>query len=427
MLLEYAAILEKRREELLRVISRETGKPHWESATEVGAMIGKVQISIEAQERRCVVPSSDMQGAASVTRFLPLGVAAVYGPYNMPGHLPNGHIVPALLAGNTIVFKPSEQTPLVGQWLAECLQAAGLPRGVFNLVQGSAKTGMALAAHGGLDAVFFTGSARVGRLLHSQFAGQPQVLLALEMGGNNSLVVSDQVLDIDATVHLIIQSAFITSGQRCVCARRLILPRGRQGNAILERLLDASTRIAMGAPDQRPEPFMGPVISKAVAQSLLATQKKLQTGGGHLLLSMASPSTRSAFVSPGIIDMSRVAKPADEEIFGPLLQIQRSRNFKHALQLANATAYGLSAGLISLDMLEYQQFLRHIRAGIINWNRQTTGASSKAPFGGVGFSGNHRPSAYLAADYCSYPVASIESDQLVLPQTLSPGLEKLFT
>ena len=417
----FAASLKNHADELARCIGEETGKPLWESATEVTSMINKVAISVQSYRERTGEKSGPLGDATAVLRHKPHGVVAVFGPYNFPGHLPNGHIVPALLAGNSVVFKPSELTPKVAELTVKCWIEAGLPAGVLNLLQGARKTGVALAAHAGIDGLFFTGSSRTGNSLHQQFAGRPDKILALEMGGNNPLVV-DQVADLDAAVYTIIQSAFISAGQRCTCARRLLVPQGAWGDRLLERLVEVSKLIEVGAFDQQPAPFMGSVISLSAARDLLAAQTLLIDSGAQVLLRMTQPSTTAALLTPGIIDVTGVSERSDEELFGPLLQVFRYSDFDAAIAEANNTAFGLAAGLLSDSEARYQQFWLESRAGIVNWNKQLTGAASSAPFGGVGASGNHRASAYYAADYCAYPVASLETPTLALPAALTPGV-----
>ncbi|MBO0366291.1 MULTISPECIES: succinylglutamate-semialdehyde dehydrogenase [Pseudomonas] len=417
----FAEQLKANADELARCIGEETGKPLWESATEVTSMVNKVAISVQSYRERTGEKSGPLGDATAVLRHKPHGVVAVFGPYNFPGHLPNGHIVPALLAGNCVVFKPSELTPKVAELTVKCWIAAGLPAGVLNLVQGARETGVALAADAGIDGLFFTGSSRTGNLLHQQFAGRPEKILALEMGGNNPLVV-DQVKDLDAAVYTIIQSAFISAGQRCTCARRLLVPEGVWGDSLLARLVEVCHSITVGAYDQQPAPFMGSVISLAAAQALLDAQQALIGKGALALLAMTQPQAGAALLTPGILDVTGVAERPDEEFFGPLLQVIRYADFDSAIDQANATQYGLAAGLLSDSHARYQHFWLRSRAGIVNWNKQLTGAASSAPFGGVGASGNHRASAYYAADYCAYPVASLETASLALPATLTPGV-----
>ena len=417
----FAACLKSRADEVARAIGEETGKPLWEAATEVNSMVGKVAISIQSYRERTGEKSGPLGDATAVLRHKPHGVVAVFGPYNFPGHLPNGHIVPALLAGNCVLFKPSELTPKVAELTVQCWIEAGLPEGVLNLLQGGRETGVALAGHPGIDGLFFTGSSRTGNLLHAQFAGRPDKILALEMGGNNPLIV-DQVADVDAAVYTIVQSAFISAGQRCTCARRLLVPQGEWGDALLARLVEVVGQIKVGRFDEQPAPFMGSVISLQAAAQLMQAQQDLLAGGATALLAMTQPQADAALLTPGILDVSAVSGRPDEEFFGPLLQVIRYDSFESAIAEANATAYGLAAGLLSDSRARFEQFWLHSRAGIVNWNKQLTGAASTAPFGGIGASGNHRASAYYAADYCAYPVAGLESDSLSLPATLTPGV-----
>ncbi len=418
---QFAVGLKANADALAHAIGEETGKPLWEAATEVTSMANKVAICIQSYRERTGEKSGPLADATAVLRHKPHGVVAVFGPYNFPGHLPNGHIVPALLAGNTVLFKPSELTPKVAELTVQCWIAAGLPAGVLNLLQGARTTGEALAANPGIDGLFFTGSSRTGNLLHEQFAGRPDKILALEMGGNNPLLV-EEVADLDAAVYTIIQSAFISAGQRCTCARRLLVPQGAWGDSLLKRLTAVAASIKVGAFDEQPAPFMGTVISLQAATHLLNAQRHLVSRGAEVLLEMTQPINTAALLTPGIIDVTAVAERGDEELFGPLLQVIRYSDFNAAMTEANNTAFGLAAGLLSDSRERYQQFWLESRAGIVNWNKQLTGAASTAPFGGVGASGNHRSSAYYAADYCAYPVASLECEALSLPTTLTPGV-----
>jgi succinylglutamic semialdehyde dehydrogenase len=319
------------------------------------------------------------------------------------------------------VFKPSEFAPRTAVKTVQLWEKAGLPAGVLNLVNGGRETGIALGQSPLIDGVLFTGSSQTGAALHKQFAGQTSKMLALEMGGNNPLVVWD-VQDIDAAVHHAVMSAFISAGQRCTCARRLIVQDTPQGQAFIDRLVEVAGKLAVGPSNADPQPFMGPVVSAAVAARLVQAQADMAAKGGKVLLQMRQLNPDTGFVTAGIVDVTGAAPIADEEWFGPLLQVIRVKSFDDAIKAANATEYGLAAALLSPSEELWKRFAVKARAGIVNWNRPTTGAASSAPFGGVGKSGNHRPSAYYAADYCAYPVASIETAQLEMPAKLSPGL-----
>jgi succinylglutamic semialdehyde dehydrogenase len=419
--LRFRDLVKENAEELAAIIAEEVGKPLWEARTEAATMASKVDISVQAYGARTGETVAKVADGNAVLRHRPHGVFGVFGPYNFPGHLPNGHIVPALIAGNTVVFKPSEYAPRTAVKVLQLWQQAGLPAGVINLVNGGRATGIALSRQPLLDGVLFTGSCQTGIALHKQFGGQPGKMLALEMGGNNPLVVWD-VQDIDAAVHHTVMSAFISAGQRCTCARRLIVQDTPAGADFIKRLVEVAAKLAVGPSNAEPQPFMGPVVSSAVAAMLVRAQAEMVAKGGVALLQMRQLDPNAGFVTAGIVDVTDASGIADEEWFGPLLQIIRVADFDSAIKAANATEFGLSSALLSNDEALWKRFNAQARAGIVNWNRPTTGAASSAPFGGIGKSGNHRPSAYYAADYCAYPVASIENGELEMPAKLSPGL-----
>jgi succinylglutamic semialdehyde dehydrogenase len=403
----FAALLKERLEPFAELISRETGKQLWDSRGEVNAMIGKVEISIAAQAERAGTREQAMPFGRSVLRHRPHGVMVVLGPYNFPGHLPGGHIVPALIAGNCILFKPSEETPAVGAQMAAIWTEAGLPEHVLQVLQGGRETGAALIACD-IDGLLFTGSAQAGRVFRHAFADRPHVILALELGGNNPLVVWDG--DPDAVASLVSHSAFVTTGQRCSCARRLILPTDPVGDRMLAAVLAQAAALPVRAWDENG--FMGPLISAQAAARGRHAVDALTASGARLLLAPSAPRGEdSAFMGAAVLDVTGIAVP-DGEIFAPVLQVIRVSDMDAAIAAANDTAFGLSAGLIAQDAALWERFASEIRAGVVNWNRPTTGAASAMPFGGLGESGNHRPSAAYAADYCAFPAASFESERI---------------
>jgi succinylglutamic semialdehyde dehydrogenase len=272
-----------------------------------------------------------------------------------------------------------------------------------------------------INGIFFTGSSKTGKLIHKNYGGNPSKILALELGGNNPLLVFD-VNNIQAVVNLIINSAFNSAGQRCTCARRLILPKDSSYNQVIDLLVEVTGNLKIGDPKDESN-FMGPLISSQQAMNIISAQSSLIDKGAKPLLLAKNLDLGAAFVSPGILDCTEVRDPIDEEFFGPILQVYRVDDWQSAITLANATNYGLSAGLISDNKDLYRDFFLHIDAGLIYWNNQLTGASSSAPFGGIKDSGNFNPSGYFAVDYCTYPVASVETEILELPTKLSPGLK----
>ena len=401
---KYAQVLRENAESIALAISRDMGKPLWEARTEAGAMANKVAVSIQSYEERTPTRVTETTRLA----HRPHGVMAVFGPFNFPGHLPNGHIIPSLLAGNTVVFKPSELTPQVAEIMARCWAEAGLPDGVLNVVQGARETGAALL-DAEIDGLLFTGSAATGTFFHKHFAGRPEVILALEMGGNNPLIMQEPV-DVEAAASLAFMSGFITSGQRCTCARRLILPTGGFGDAVVEAIQAKIAAVKIGRWDID-DIFMGPVVSPQAAEVAIKFEADLIGRGGSSLTALERDG---AFLRPGLIDVTGIDVP-DEELFAPFVQIIRVQDLDAAITSANDTRFGLASGLICEAETVWDHARPRLRAGIVNWNKPTTGAASTLPFGGPGLSGNHRPAAYYAADYCAWPQAGQVSDVAVGP------------
>ena len=404
----YAEEIAKRADAIAETVSRDMGKTLWESKSEAATMKAKVAVSIAAQVERAGTKFSKADFGSSHLTHRPHGVMAVFGPFNFPGHLPNGHIVPALLAGNTCVFKPSELAPGVAFHMAEAFAAAGLPEGCLNIVHGGRDAGGALL-NADIDGLLFTGSAATGVFFHKHFAGRPEVILALEMGGNNPLIIWDPA-DVDAAADIAAQSAFLTSGQRCSCARRVVLPEGRWGDQVADAIVARAEGLAIGAWNEDGM-FMGPLVSERAAINAAEFQDMLVARGGRPLKALERMARGGGFVSAGVVDVTEGAGIPDEELFGPVMQIIRVPDFDRAIERANATRYGLSGGLISDDDGLWVRAHHEMRAGILNRNRPTAGASGSMPFGGPGLSGNFRPGAYYAADYCAWPQASQVSDK----------------
>ncbi len=418
---KFIDLLKSNKHAIALAIARETGKPLWDATTEVVAMVGKADISVKAYQERTGTKVAEASGAAMRLTHRPHGVMAVIGPFNFPGHLPNGHIIPALIAGNTIVFKPSEMTPFVAQETINLWDQAGLPKGVINLIQGDRNVAAYLVTHEQVKGVLFTGGIQAGTAIHKTLAGQPGKILALELGGNNPIIAWD-IEDKSAAARITLRSVYITSGQRCTCAKRLIIQDGEEGDAIIAALNSLLDKVRVGAPESDPEPFMGPLISARAADEVLAEQQELIADGAVSVRASERLALGAAFLSPGIIDVTPLKSRQDKEIFGPLLQVIRVKTFDAALKEANDTRFGLAAGLISDSQALFDQFINEINAGIVNWNRQTTGASSAAPFGGIGLSGNHRPAGYYAADYSAWPMASLIVEGKVTDEGPIPGV-----
>lgn len=409
---------------IARTISLETGKPLWESQSEVQAAASKVEHTIDAMRVRRSLWSDNAVPLESIIRYRPIGLMVVLGPFNLPLHLPGAHIVPALMMGNVVIFKPSEKAPRTGEWIQRAWEEAGLPRNVLQTLQGAAETATSLVSSQEIEGVCFTGSHRVGAALHRSLAGRPECMLALEMGGNNPLIIED-VRDHQAALHVLIASCFITSGQRCTCARRLIVIDNDSNRRLIQLFADSIQRIRLGMPFDTTAPYMGPLISIDAAQDIIDAENRMEASGALPIVRCQRSARSAGLLAPGIWDATE-SRFEDCELFGPLVTVEYIDGLESAIATANRTRYGLSAGLLSDSKDVFEAFVRGVRAGILNWNTPTTGATGRLPFGGVGASGNHRSSGYFAIDYCSDPIASVQSSILQMPQSIFPGTEAVF-
>jgi succinylglutamic semialdehyde dehydrogenase len=399
----FYALLEKNKLAMTKLIATETGKTHVDASSEVAATLAKLQNSILAYKKRTGSQLKAMGAMQAKLQHSSHGVLSVIGPFNFPLHLPNGHITPALIAGNTIVFKPSESAPMVAEYMMMLWAKAGLPEGVINMIHGGKDVVQALCKNPLNKGVLFTGSYKVGKQLSKIMSDYPEKILALELGGNNPLVVWS-TRKINAAVELIFESAFISSGQRCTCARRLILPKTRNGKIILENL---KKKIKSLSYVNESDLYYGPLISPTATKGFLDFQDKLTQLGATPILKARRVKSAVNLVTPSLMNITEMKKVYDEENFGPMLQVTFVDTFEEAIAAANNTKYGLAAGLISDNEKLFEEFVHRINAGVINFNSTTTGASGAFPFGGIGRSGNLRPAGYYAADYCAWPKASI--------------------
>ena len=400
---KFYALLEKNKLPMTNLIATETGKTMIDAASEVAATLAKLNNSILAHKKRTGFEKSSHGVIQTSLEHSSHGVMSVVGPFNFPLHLPNGHITPALIAGNTIVYKPSESTPMVAEYMMMLWEKAGLPAGVINMIHGGKEIVQGLCKHPLNKGLLFTGSYKVGKQINKIMADFPEKIIALELGGNNPLVVwSTQ--KINAAVDLIFESAFITSGQRCTCARRLILPNSASGKKILAKLKQRAQSLSYS---NQSDLYYGPLISLKATERFLRFQDKLIAKGAKFILKARKVRGSYNLVTPSLINITGMKKSYDEENFGPMLQVYFADSFNDALAEANNTKYGLAAGLISDNKKLFEVFRRRMKAGVINFNSTTTGASGAFPFGGIGRSGNHRPAGFYAADYCAWPKASI--------------------
>ena len=417
----YSEILQQRKAEIASLITSETGKLLSEATGEVSASIAKVNWSIQAiTERRSeTVLGSDGNSSGDPVRrvrYNPLGVTLVLGPFNFPLHLPGGQIIPALLAGNSVVFKPSEQSTAVGAWMLDAWSSAGLPEGVLQMIVGGVEVAKTAIDCPEVAAVFLTGSRIAGQSIHRQLAGRPEVLLALELGGNNPVVI-DAATDPDSVANHVTYSAFVSSGQRCTCARRAIFVRGSNTDQQLAALIQKTRSLTTGMPHDATEPNLGPLVSNDAAVTVQKTYDELIAMGCDPIVPLSVDTNHPSLVHPTIIDATGLSNElaalvGSMEWFGPLLVVFQASTLDDAFQIAGQTPYGLAASLLGGTNDDFRRFANQVGAGVVNWNGPTTGAAGNLPFGGHGHSGNHRPAGYFAIDFCNEPVSSIENAAL---------------
>ncbi|AHZ85778.1 succinylglutamate-semialdehyde dehydrogenase [Bdellovibrio bacteriovorus] len=424
-LMRLKELFDSHAEQMAQVISRDTGKPTWEALTEAKALGAKIDITLNqslnlvAEER---IPNALPQ-VEGVIRYRSRGVMAVVGPFNFPAHLPNGHIIPALIAGNTVVFKPSEQTPAVGQFMAEIYEKAQFPPGVFNLVQGAGAAGGRLVANEHVDGILFTGSYEVGLKIKQETLNHYWKILALEMGGKNATVVWDDA-DMDKAIYESLVGSYMTAGQRCSCTSRIIL-HPKIADEFTERFYQAAKKLSIGHWTENT--FMGPLINEAAVEKYIRFQEIANRENCESLMrgKALDLKHKGYYVTPSIhlvnkFDPNSVYQKS--EIFGPNVAIYQSDNFDEAMNIVNSSGYGLVMALFSKNKELYEQALLKARVGLLNWNRTTNGSSSRLPFGGMGKSGNDRPSAHFAIQYCTVPVASLEDATPFDPTKILPGM-----
>jgi succinylglutamic semialdehyde dehydrogenase len=422
LLKRWADVTTRRASDIAGLITDEMGKTLTESLAEARLLADKVAITLDAVSLNRVsdyeVPLSAVR--KGVCRFKPHGVMAVIGPFNFPAHLPNGHFVPALLMGNTVVFKPSEKTPAVGQLLAEMMDEIGAPPGVFNVLHGAGDIAARLVDHDDIDGILFTGSWPIGRKILEANLDRPGRMIALEMGGNSASVVMNDAHLKQAVIENV-RSAFATTGQRCTCTRRIIVQRG-VADRFIKAFCKTTSTLTIGPGRSDNAVSMGPLVSRAGVDAALDFQRRLVGQGGRTLVqSTAMPSPGNGhFITPGVVEVDGFSVQHDCEVFGPIVQIAVIDTLEQAIEQANATRYGLAASIFTASRETFETFFGCCRSGCINWNTGTAGASGKLPFGGIGNSGNHRPAGAFSVDYCAYPVANmIEASSDV---TIPPGM-----
>ncbi len=412
VLREFATKLDGRSDSLAALVTAEVGKPIAESRAEVGILSSKIGVTVDVAPEELASRRTPEVGGYYDMR--PLGVFAVVGPFNFPMHLSNGHIAPALVAGNAVVLKPSDVAPAcaeayAGAWL-DAAAATGAPAGLFGLLQGGGNVGAALVEHAGVDAVAFTGSYGVGVAIRRATAHQTGKLLALEMGGKNAAVVLGDA-DVARAAADIASAALSTTGQRCTATSRVIAD-DRIADELSDRIAEHFRAVRVG--DPRDESFdMGPLATSAARDRFVAAQSQLAGLRTVVAGGAASASTPGWWVRPAmheVVDAGIAAPRIGEELFGPEVLVERVAGDEEAIARANATEFGLATSVHTTERARFEAVRAELNAGLINWNRGTAGASSRLPFGGTGRSGNLRPAGSAAIRYCARPVATLEGD-----------------
>lgn len=416
----FGAELRAREADFVELLGREVGKPAWEAKTEVAALSAKIEIT--ASEGLALVRDYDIDGGKFSARFLPLGVLAVLGPFNFPLHLPNGHVIPALLTGNTVVFKPSELTPGCAQVYLQAADAARLPPGVLNLVQGDARTGADLSSHADIDGVLFTGSSAAGRAITEANIERPGRMIALEMGGKNAAVVLADA-PFEKAVYDVVYSGCVTAGQRCTAVSRVVVERSIAGRFV-DALSLRAKNLKVGRPTS-PDTFMGPLVSEAAFEKFQAAQRAAESETQVVVASReVDVGVRGYYVSPAVHRVAAVdatSRYQREELFGPDLAVYVADDAEHAAFIANATDYGLAAAVFTKSEASFEWMARRLRVGVLAWNAPSVGSSSRLPFGGLRRSGNLRPAGLFSSLYCVRSLAISRGGVDLDTEKLPPG------
>jgi succinylglutamic semialdehyde dehydrogenase len=412
---KYQQIIRSQKDEIAQALALEVGKPLWEAKTEAAALDSKVSVTIndsleriKTQTIKDVMPSIDGH-----VIYKPLGPCLVIGPFNFPCHLANGQILAALMAGNSIIFKPSEKTIYSAQLMIECFHQAGFPEGVINFINGTGATASKLTSDKRIRGVFFTGSRPVGLKILENTYKDLNKLVALELGGKNSSIIHHDT-NISHALPELLRACFLTTGQRCTSTSMILIHRKIE-QEFISQFKSLTQRIRVGHPlSSSPEVFMGPLIDAQAEKLYFDFCNYAQADGAEVIVSPQKLDVghEGYYVSPSIHYAKKPnlsGKFIQEEIFGPNCFFIPYDDIDEAIHIANSTDYGLAASVFTRNSEIYHRCLRDIDAGLINLNRSTVGASARLPFGGVKNSGNHRPAAVSMIDHCVSALASLET------------------
>ena len=410
----YQKHVSEKQDLIAEAIAFETGKPLWESKTEAAAVVKKVDVTIEHSLPRIQSKQFEniMPNTCGHLVFKPLGPCLIIGPFNFPCHLPNTQILSALLAGNSIIFKPSEKTCYSAQLLMDCFSEAGFPKGVVNLLQGDGESANRMIKSKVTRGIFFTGSLEVGKKILQTVGDDVSKMVALELGGKNASIVHNDA-DQEQALDELLKASFLTSGQRCTSTSLIAIHQDIADN-FMERFHQKAKEIVIDHPvDYEKEPFMGPLIDKKSMENYLLYMGMAKRENIQEIMRGKQLEKKKAgyYVSPSIHftpSFNPQSRFLASEIFGPNATFIPYKTIEEAIQIANSTEYGLAAAIFTQSQKLYQQCFTDLDAGLINLNRSTCGASPLLPFGGIKNSGNYRPAAVAAIDSCVYQACGLE-------------------
>lgn len=424
----YAKVLREKTDTVAQLICGETGKPLWEALAEVQETVEIVEYYLESAKsaplQADLSPLPD--GAATRVMHFPRGVVAVISPGISPVSDAHLHLMPALLYGNPVVFKASRHAPLVGQAIAECFHAAGMPTGVFNLVQGDAELARRLVSHPGVQSVFFTGSCETGLMIRKQILSDYWKVAVLDMVGKNGVLIWDDCNYAQALQETL-YSAFLTSGQRRTTASRVLVHR---------KLLDkfqadfhaAAKKLSVGyGMAEKDAPFMGPLLNDEAVENYIRYQGIAVREGCEEIMRGKSleRSPKGHYVSPSIhlVDKADAKSVYQKsEIFGPNVALYPVNDLEEAVEILNLSQHGLVASVYSASSACFQKACELVRVGTLHWNQNTHTPTYRLPRGGLKKSGNARPLGSLAWQQCTYPIVSTQRGREWTPGELPEAL-----
>ncbi|MDZ7745148.1 MAG: aldehyde dehydrogenase family protein [Halobacteriales archaeon] len=394
--------LKDRHEELGEIVTKECGKEISEGKADVTEAWHMVEWAAgDARHPKGDVVPSEIPSKDAYMRRNPRGVVGCITPWNFPVAIPFWHMAVALVEGNTVVFKPAEQTPWCGQILAEMFLDAGIPDGVFNMVQGFGECGKAIVDDSRVDTVLFTGSAEVGQEVASKVAQQPGKLAACEMGGKNNIVITEEA-DLDTAVHSAVMSSFKTTGQRCVSSERLVVHTDVY-EEFKERFVALAEEVAVGDPLDE-STFMGPLIEPEHREKVREYNQLARDEGVNVLVDreelppeeIPDGHEEGNWLGPFVYeaDPDEPLRCTHEEVFGPhVALLEYDGDIERAVEIHNDTEYGLAGAVISENYRQINYYRDNAEVGLAYGNLPCIGAEVQLPFGGVKKSGNGYPSA----------------------------------